>query len=116
MSCPPVKPALPSSDWSAPPLADQELAEAVSRISDLDVTRTLPGRIVWYRDVKPSRPVRAELVASLARMQGAIPEGIVAVWEAPGPDGGWLGKHRDGRIVDLVLDPGGRCFKLKEPA
>lgn len=75
------------------------LSRAIARIGELDVTRTLPGRLVWYEP-------RGGRFTSPPGFRPVAPD-LVAIWEKPGFGDGWLGRHRDGRIVDLVRDENG---------
>lgn len=39
--------------FSGPPSEAEILAHAIARIGELDCTRTLPGRLVWYAEPEP---------------------------------------------------------------
>lgn len=99
MSCPSVDPGQPPREteiapYVAPYVAPGDLARAIARIGELDCTRTLPGRLVWYEPdktrvwvawpeghplaVAPADPTRQGGLESWGRANGSEPLDVEA--------------------------------------
>lgn len=118
MSCPSVDPGQPPREteiapYVAPYVAPGDLSRAIARIGELDCTRTLPGRLVWYHE--GACRLGQECGWPCTCGQPKAPVVVRVTWPNGEPDPGpvWCEDcHRHRYSVDET----GRCFTCRAVA